>query len=82
LVKAEFLAFYFTSFIRHPLREQELAQFERAVAAEAKRHNQLGGTRVELIAHGSNSVQEEMSRGVMDAAKAKLIGLFMCPYNN
>jgi len=74
LVGSEYIAFYFTSFIRDELRGQEEALFEQTVAEEAKLHNLKPNTRVELITHGSNSVQGEMSRGVLDAARNKLIG--------
>lgn len=44
------------------------------VDREAERHNAKEGSQVELVVHGSNTVAWEMQRGVMDAAKNKLIG--------
>jgi hypothetical protein len=74
LVGAEYIAFYFTSFIRDTERMEELAQFEREIIKEAESHNLRPDSQVELIAHGSNGVQQEMSRGVLGAARNKLIG--------
>uniref|UniRef100_A0A914HD77 Chloride channel protein n=1 Tax=Globodera rostochiensis TaxID=31243 RepID=A0A914HD77_GLORO len=75
LVGAQYIAFYFTSFSRELLREKELELFEQAVEREAARHNAQKDKRVELVAHGSNAVSSEMTRGVLDAGRNKLVGL-------
>jgi len=74
LVGAEYIAFYFTAFIRDAQRMEELAQFEREIIKQVERYNLRANSQVELIAHGSNGVQQEMSRGVLGAARNKLIG--------
>ncbi|KAL3072549.1 hypothetical protein niasHS_017523 [Heterodera schachtii] len=75
LIGAKFVAFYFASFSREEHREKELEVFEQTVEREAEKHNARKDRRVELIAHGSNTVAKEMARGVLNAATNKLIGL-------
>ncbi|CAK5036840.1 unnamed protein product [Meloidogyne enterolobii] len=77
IINATMVALYFSTFINDNSTKLFLNKFEEKVAEEAEIFNNLNKNNIKIIVHGSNVVQKEIERGIINDGKIALISFLI-----
>ncbi|CAK5078916.1 unnamed protein product [Meloidogyne enterolobii] len=77
IINATMIALYFSTFINDNSTKLFLNKFEEKVAEEAEIFNNLNKNNIKIIVHGSNVVQKEIERGIINDGKIAVISFLI-----